>query len=880
MAIFTEHAEHRHADGSRYLRAAVAWLGLAMVLGLPGCGGCRKTPEAEEQEKQKQEQQQALEKAKKKEKEKEPFEAHQPVTMPAGGNLAGSCKPGHWISQVWPDVKANRGDFLGELQTEIVDRDGHNMPLVGVPYEMTDQRPAALAKEQPKSLESFTWIPPRQDVRAVDFKLAAGRGGPVVFPARMGLEPMPSYRYYFVVLSQAAGRYEYLDKKLASIHLHRAKTDEAETKYYEVVSMRASRRPSLPTNALYWTSIAYLLWDDFDPALWDVDQQRALIDWLHWGGQIIVSGPDALEQLRNSFLRPYLPATVKKSRTLSAHDLEELNYWDWASEVGRSPRPVKPWPGAELKKDPHAAYLPYTGDLLVERQVGRGRIVASAFRLTGPELTGWPGYDCLFNACLLRRPQREFWSDADSERLHFRWANLKSNPSSLDAARNTAVRYFARDTGVGFEEYANDVRTNASSENRAGDSGEQIDRMEIDENGKLRNADSFSIPGDDDGSISFGEKATPGLGAWNDFSPVAQAARTVVANAASISVPERSFIVWVVVGYLCVLVPANWIVFRLLGRVEWAWFAAPVIAIACTVVVIRQAQLNIGFARSRNEIAVIEMQPGYSRVHVARYTALYTSLATRYEFHLNDPAGQILPFPQGNEFVLLVWQAYGELVCRRGDDTQLTGFRVGSNVADFVHSEEMEDFGGTVTLHQAGDRVLRVTNATAHPLDNCQAVRGRSGGRDLATLGRLEPGATAALYFEPYNNREVAVAGNRRKNPDPTSELSVEGVAEVARDRQELRPGEICFVARVADDVPGLTVTPVAQQTRQAAILVAHLAAGRLSDPERDTKLTTASLLASIPKPPKPPMPEAPRPKTEDPGPKNIDLSPQPEDQP
>ena len=69
---------------------------------------------------------------------------------------------------------------------------------------------------------------------------------------------------------------------------------------------------------------------------------------------------------------------------------------------------MKPWPGAVLKKDPHASIVPYTGDLLVERQVGRGRIVASAFRLTGPELTGWPGFDCFFNACLLRRPARSY----------------------------------------------------------------------------------------------------------------------------------------------------------------------------------------------------------------------------------------------------------------------------------------------------------------------------------------------------------------------------------------------------------------------------------------------------------------------------------------
>ncbi len=406
---------------------------------------------------------------------------------------------------------------------------------------------------------------------------------------------------------------------------------------------RRGGRACRPTR-LYWTSIAYLLWDDFDPAQWDVDQQQALIDWLHWGGQIIVSGPDALEQLRNSFLRPYLPATVEKSRSLAAEDLAELKYW--AGEVGDPPEPVKPWPGAELKKDPHAEYLPYTGDLLVERQVGRGRIVASAFRLTGPELTGWEGYDCFFNACLLRRPAREFWRDQETEdtavplgrqhgKLHA--AGCREN----DRRAVFCPRYGRRVRGLRG-------RYRGCSEQRPTDSRFRRTFSAVRRRCKWQSGQRRRISSsrDEDAPIPPDKEVAPGLGAWNDFSPVAQAARTALADAAGINVPERSFIVWVVVGYLCVLVPANWIVFRLLGRVEWAWIAAPLIAIACTVVVIQQAQLNIGFARSRNEIAVIEMQPGYSRVHVARYTALYTSLATRYEFRLDDPGGQILPFPR------------------------------------------------------------------------------------------------------------------------------------------------------------------------------------------------------------------------------------------
>ena len=36
---------------------------------------------------------------------------------------------------------------------------------------------------------------------------------------------------------------------------------------------------------------------------------RRLVDWLHWGGQIIISGPKSLDLLRGkTFLGPYLPA--------------------------------------------------------------------------------------------------------------------------------------------------------------------------------------------------------------------------------------------------------------------------------------------------------------------------------------------------------------------------------------------------------------------------------------------------------------------------------------------------------------------------------------------------------------------------------------------
>ena len=116
------------------------------------------------------------------------------------------------------------------------------------------------------------------------------------------------------------------------------------------------------------------------------------------------------------------------------------------------------------------------------------------------------------------------------------------------------------------------------------------------------------------------------MAAWNDFNPVAKAARQSLQQAAGIKVLNRMFVVWIVAGYVLVLAPVNWCVFRLLGRVEWAWAAAPLIAVICTVVVIHMAQLDIGFVRARERdrrgrvaarLSPRTCHPLYGPVHLA-----------------------------------------------------------------------------------------------------------------------------------------------------------------------------------------------------------------------------------------------------------------------
>ena len=263
--------------------------------------------------------------------------------------------------------------------------------------------------------------------------------------------------------------------------------------------------------------------------------------------------------------------------------------------------------------------------------MGRGRIVASAFRLSSLDLIDWPGWDGVLNGCLLRRPQRDFRLDPDpnkTEGVH--WADTRAHPDPWDPALSSRLRFFARDAAVVPASHV----AKAQQGNRFGNvpNGGQVYPTQGDDPSE----------GDDGSGETFAPVGT-GVAAWNDFNPVANAARQGLQQAAGIKVLDRMFVVWIVACYVLVLVPLNWGVFRLLGRVEWAWAAAPLIAVACAAVVINVAKLDIGFVRSENEIAVVELQGDYPRGarHPLRglvYLALHRLRLPLREPRLDDAA--------------------------------------------------------------------------------------------------------------------------------------------------------------------------------------------------------------------------------------------------
>ena len=391
-------------------------LGLALLASVPGCGGCRKDPAQAEKDREKK---LAEERAKKKEEPKPDFEVDRLMARPTSRLTAGRSeplgalyKPGHWTAATL-EAKANNFDFVGDLEIVVTDGKGEAIPLQGTPFDLTTSSQVTLGKRQrPKPFEAIFFVPPTHPFPAASCRLNWRNGGRRAWQGPNLLSRMPAYQYHLVVIASLPENYAYL-KSLASVGPPTDEFGGNPTKpYYNVALIGAEkpdpqRRLPLPPYGLWWTSIACVLWDDAAPDALDQPQQQALLEWLHWGGQLILSGPGTLEKLSGSFLAPYLPATAAPgARQLTQGDFEPLQ--KWSGKSARSLLPPKDWTGVKLQLHAEAQSMPGSGGLLVERRVGRGRVVVSAFGLSSRALRSWPVTDEILNAFLLRRPPRKF----------------------------------------------------------------------------------------------------------------------------------------------------------------------------------------------------------------------------------------------------------------------------------------------------------------------------------------------------------------------------------------------------------------------------------------------------------------------------------------
>jgi hypothetical protein len=283
-----------------------------------------------------------------------------------------------------------------------------------------------------------------------------------------------------------------------------------------------------------------------------------------------------------------------------------------------------------------------------------------------------------------------------------------------------------------------------------------------------------------------------------------------------------------------------------MGRVEWAWIAAPIIAIVGTMVVVHQAQLDIGFVRAQTEIGLLEQQPDYPRAHLSRYTALYTSLSTTYELEFGNLTTLAAPFAAQNDFRLIRGQGLTSVDFQRYDDVRLAGLPISSNSTGMVHSEQMYALDGPVRMGRSaargGDQIENRSKLHLHSV--CvvrRPPRGAGGQSELALEGRwigeLLPGQSipASEQMPSLPIDKPAFAENRGEEARTRgAQLDLEPMFRLALDPQHLDEGETRLVARLDEVIPGEEITPAASQVRGATLLVAHLGYAPLPAPQKD----------------------------------------------
>jgi hypothetical protein len=708
---------------------------------------------------------------------------------------------------------------------------------------------------------------------SVQLDLLPAAGGTPLYETPMCVNRvMKGFQYHMVLLTNRQQKMKYLNlTDSVAIKDTSPVSTSAATEFYFVVSNEPENPIPLPPNALQWTTIAYVIWDDLDPASLDVDQQQALLDWLHFGGQLILSGPDCLSKLENSFLAEYLPAQSAERTEIEKDQFVSLNE-NWSIPNAKNSSVKRhltitdgnPLVGIELLPHVDARYVDGTGELVVERTLGRGRVVATAFSLAEPRIKSWPSFHSFFSGALLRRPRRQFGRGEDDE-LTFRWADDRT--SIFDPLIGSTLRFVSRDLGI-----LGDGGTTPSDQQENVIVQENADEVRFPARrlGPIGLVELPPVKGkpqqDPENTRLFGgfnENPNSGVAGWSDNSTIANAARSTLKDAAGITPPSAGLVLKMLSVYLLVLVPVNWLLFKVIGKVEWAWFAIPFIAIGGALAVVRMASLDIGFVRSNSQIGLLELQPDYNRGHLTQYSALYTSLSTKYDVELDNASGIALPFPAGGG---KKEKTNNHVTLHQSIENHLENFLIQSNSTRMMHAECLFDAGGSFELTgqtggskegQALDfsKPMKIINGTQIALASAAVVgRDESGGYHMNLLGDWEGPAPKTVQLRPCLRDEFIGLWTEpvQTNTEDAQNTEADALANISAykllksvvENLSLGKGEVRLLGYCNDQVGDSHFIPASTQIRQQTLVLAHLKPATLP-PARPDKNSILDFLSA-----------------------------------
>ncbi|OYP33915.1 hypothetical protein [Rhodopirellula sp. MGV] len=749
---------------------------------------------------------------------KEAYTVGPTVSYPQDQNSGfGLAKPGHW-GTAEQSLRSNQSDRRGEMSTQVSvllqDRD---LQQIGTLKSIASVRPVVLPEGQMRRLDFRYLVPLPNDSFAtrvnVSSSLMADSGG-VLDTGSQPLVAMGSSEYSFVVLTTRPERFTRFQTANWASFKSGSLIDEKLTINYRVIVPKADNGIlPLPETFLDMTSIAVIFWDDLSQDALTPLQQLAISDWVRFGGRLIVNGAAASESIVNTSIADLLPLEPTSNIELDGEAAAEMltNHSVKDDRSLAKQRSVLEQDSSHVAIDGRitskAESVAGTGSLVLRQRFGRGAVVQSRFNLTDSWIMDWDSYDSFINSVFLGRPARVFsvaqgsvaYANGDSEGepldvhpddLELRFSKSRNN---ADAAANTHLRIASRDAIL---KQSGPIETSTGSV-----------------------FDPLSSP-----------HPIGGLGAWNDNSDVMSVLRSTLIQEAGLEIPDSSMVVRSLLVYLVILVPVNYIVFRLMNRLEYAWFAVPVIAIIGAAWAARQAQLDIGFARSSTEVAIVEAYADYPRAHLTRLMAIYNSLSSRYtlQFATHDGAAATLSDESNPDISI-------EPTFRVSFDEgpAFHDFAVSSNRMRFAHTEEIIDLGGGIRIDPTtdGSGQGQLINETDLELFDAIVVRrDETGESHIAVIGAISPGEAQTIEYGPASGVSL---------PSDLP-LDIDVIMGRLTDPVALPEDSIRLICRVDGRMDGLTITPNASQQNAQTVLLVHLQEPPLPEIEADVNLISS----------------------------------------
>ncbi len=210
----------------------------------------------------------------------------------------------------------------------------------------------------------------------------------------------------------------------------------------------------------------------------------------------------------------------------------------------------------------------------------------------------------------------------------------------------------------------------------------------------------------------------------------------------ALALPSIEGLLLLLLGYILLIGPVNYLVLRRLDRREWAWVTMPVLVVGFTV-----AAFAIGFVLRGtdvivNQIALVRAAPGTDAAQAQVYLGIFSP--TRGSYEVGVPGGALLSAPYSGEGFGPSSASGGQgLDVVQGDPARLRQLAVGYGTLRAVRAEapvvapRIE-----AALRLEGDRVLgTIRNASALPLAKPAVVLGTA----VVVLPDLAPGASATV---------------------------------------------------------------------------------------------------------------------------------------